>query len=38
MFLRLASGSLFALIEAKAAYTPVANEVYTVTLEDVGMW
>jgi hypothetical protein len=38
MFLRLANGSLFALIEAKAAYTPVANEVFTVTLEDVGMW
>jgi hypothetical protein len=38
MFLRLAGGSIFALIEAKAAYTPVANEVFTLTLEDVGQW
>jgi hypothetical protein len=38
MFLRLASGSIFALLEAKAAYTPVANEVFTLTLEDVGQW
>lgn len=38
MFLRLASGSIFALLEAKAAYTPVANETFTLTLEDVGMW
>ena len=38
MFLRLASGSIFALIEAKAAYTPAANEVFTLTLEDVGQW
>ena len=38
MFLRLASGSVFALIEAKAAYTPAANETFTVTLEDVGQW
>ncbi len=38
MFLRLAGGSIFALIEAKAAYTPVANETVTLTLEDVGQW
>lgn len=38
MFLRLASGTIFALLEAKAAYTPVANEVFTLTLEDVGQW
>jgi hypothetical protein len=38
MFLRLASGSIFALVEAKAAYTPVANETFTLTLEDVGQW
>jgi hypothetical protein len=38
MFLRLASGSIFALIEAKAAYTPLANETFTLTLEDVGQW
>jgi hypothetical protein len=38
MFLRLASGSIFALIEAKAAYTPAANETFTLTLEDVGQW
>jgi hypothetical protein len=38
MFLRLASGSIFALLEAKAAYTPVANETFTLTLEDVGQW
>ena len=38
MFLRLASGSIFALIEVRAAYTPAANEVFTLTLEDVGQW
>jgi hypothetical protein len=38
MFLRLASGAIFALLEAKAAYTPVANETFTLTLEDVGQW
>lgn len=38
MFLRLASGSIFALLEAKAAYAPVANEAFTLTLEDVGQW
>jgi len=38
MFLRLAGGSIFALIEAKAAYTPAANETFTLTLEDVGQW
>lgn len=38
LFLRLASGSIFALIEAKAAYVPVANETFTLTLEDVGQW
>jgi hypothetical protein len=38
MFLRLASGSIFALLEAKAAYAPAANEAFTLTLEDVGQW
>ena len=38
MFLWLASGSIFALVEAKAAYTPIANETFTLTLEDVGQW
>jgi hypothetical protein len=38
MFLRLASGAIFALLEAKAAYTPIANETFTLTLEDVGQW
>jgi hypothetical protein len=38
MFLRLAGGAIFALIEARAAYTPVANETFTLTLEDVGQW
>jgi len=38
MFLRLASGAIFALIEAKAAYAPAANETFTLTLEDVGQW
>jgi len=38
MFLRLAGGAIFALIEAKAAYTPAANETFTLTLEDVGQW
>jgi len=33
---RLASGKqVFALIEARAAYTPVANEAFTLTLEDL---
>lgn len=36
MLLRLATGTtIFGLLEARAAYTPVANEVFTVTLEDV---
>jgi hypothetical protein len=36
MFLRLASGKIvYALLEARAAYTPAANEVFTLTLEDV---
>jgi len=38
MFLRLAGGAIFALLEAKAAYAPVANETFTLTLEDVGQW
>jgi len=38
MFLRLASGTIFALLEARGAYTPIANEVFTLTLEDVGQW
>ena len=38
MFLRLAGAAVFALLEAKASYTPVANEVFTLTLEDVGQW
>jgi hypothetical protein len=38
MFLRLASGTMFALLEARAAYAPIANEVFTLTLEDVGQW
>src|SRR5262249_44834416 len=38
MFLRLAGGAIFALIEARAAYTPAANETFTLTLEDVGQW
>ena len=38
MFLRLASGNVFALLEARAAYTPVANETFTLTVEDVGQW
>jgi hypothetical protein len=38
MFLRLAGGAIFALIEAKAAYAPVASETFTLTLEDVGQW
>jgi hypothetical protein len=38
MFLRLASGTIFALLEARAAYAPIANEVFTLTLEDVGQW
>ncbi len=38
MFLRLASGTVFALIEARAAYAPAANEAFALTLEDVGQW
>jgi hypothetical protein len=38
MFLRLASGSVFTLIEARGAYAPIANETFTLTLEDVGQW
>jgi hypothetical protein len=38
MFLRLAGASIFALIEARAAYAPVANETFALTLEDVGQW
>lgn len=36
MIVRLASGStLFGLLEARAAYTPAANEVFTVILESL---
>ena len=36
MFLKLASGStVYGLLEAKAAYTPVSGEVFTVILEEV---
>ncbi len=36
MFLKLASGAtVYGLLEAKAAYTPVSGEVFTVTLEEV---
>lgn len=36
MFLKLASGAIvYGLLEAKAAYTPVSGEVFTVTLEEV---
>lgn len=36
IIVRLASGStIFGLLEARAAYTPVANEVFTVTLESL---
>ena len=38
MFLALAGKSIWALLEAKAAYTPVANETFAVTLEDVSSW
>lgn len=38
MFLNLPSGTIFALLMAQAAYTPAANEVFTLTLEDVGAW
>ena len=38
LFLRLAGGAIFALIEARAAYTPAASETFTLTLEDVGQW
>lgn len=38
MFLRLASGTIFALLMAQGAYTPIANELFTLTLEDVGQW
>jgi len=38
MFLRLAGGAIFALIEARAAYAPAANETFTLTLDDVGQW
>ncbi len=38
MYLRLTGGTIFALLEAKAAYTPVANEVFTLILEDLGAW
>jgi len=29
---------MFALLEARAAYAPIANKVFTLTLEDVGQW
>ncbi len=36
MFLKLASGAtVYGLLEAKAAYTPVSGEAFTVTLEEV---
>lgn len=36
MYLRLASGTtVYGLLEAKAAYTPISGEVFTVTLEEV---
>jgi hypothetical protein len=36
MFIRTASGgTVFGLLEAKAAYTPASGEVFTVTLEEV---
>lgn len=35
MFLRLAGKSVYALIAALGAYTPAANESFTLTLEDV---
>lgn len=38
MYLRTSGDSLFCLLEAKAAYTPAANEVFTLVLEDVGGW
>jgi hypothetical protein len=38
MFLSLVGKSIWALIEAKAAYTPVSGEVFTLTLEDVSQW
>jgi hypothetical protein len=38
MFLALAGKSIWALLEAKAAYTPVANETFAVTLEDLSSW
>lgn len=36
MTVKLASGSvLYAMVEARAAYTPAANEVFTITLDDL---
>jgi hypothetical protein len=35
MFLRLAGKSVYALLATLGAYTPVANETFTVVLEDV---
>jgi hypothetical protein len=35
MFLRLAGKTVYALLAALGAYTPVANETFTVILEDV---
>jgi len=36
LFVRLSSGStIFALLEARTAYTPAASEVFTVILEDL---
>ena len=36
MFIRMAAGkTLYALLEAKAAYTPVSGEVFTVTIEEL---
>jgi hypothetical protein len=35
MFLRLAGKTVFALLAALGAYTPAANETFTLTLEDV---
>jgi hypothetical protein len=38
MLLRFSGGNLYALLEAKAAYTPVANEVFTLTIEELASY
>jgi hypothetical protein len=35
LLLRFSGGTLFALLEAKAAYTPTAQEVFTLTIEEL---